>query len=67
MGKMIKLSKSDIGFLEIFSVIKTLRKSYLGMGDEVQKFENNFKKLISSKYCTGVGSGTDAIFLALKV
>ena len=26
----------------------------------------NFKKLIKSKYCIAVGSGTDAIYLSLK-
>jgi len=65
MGKMIKLSKSDIGFLEIFSVIKTLRKSYLGMGDEVQKFENKLKYFFGREVVC-VANGTAAIQLALE-
>ena len=34
--------------------------------DFSRKFENNFKKLINVKYCIGVGSGTDAIYMSLK-
>lgn len=36
------------------------------LGEEVNRFEVNFKKLIKSKYCIAVGSGTDAIYLSLK-
>ncbi len=55
-------------YKKIFKKItKVIKFNDFTLGFEVQKFENNFKKLISSKYCTGVGSGTDAIFLALKV
>ena len=32
---------------------------------EVNRF-SEFKKLIKSKYCIAVGSGTDAIYLSLK-
>ena len=36
------------------------------LGKELQIFENNFSKLMKSKYALGVNSGTDAIKLSLK-
>ncbi len=37
------------------------------LGKELTKFEENFAKLIGSKYAVGVNSGTDALKLSLKV
>jgi dTDP-4-amino-4,6-dideoxygalactose transaminase len=37
------------------------------LGKELNKFEENFAKLIGSKYAVGVNSGTDAIKLSLKL
>ena len=54
-------------YKKIFNKIsKVVKFNDFTLGYEVEKFENNFKNLISSKHCTGVGSGTDAIYLALK-
>ncbi len=36
------------------------------LGAEVDRFEDNIKKITDSKYAIGVGSGTDAITLSLK-
>lgn len=36
------------------------------LGKPLRKFENNFAKLIGTKYAVGVNSGTDAIKLSLK-
>ena len=36
------------------------------MGQEVDNFEKIFAKYCNRKYCIGVSSGTDAIFIALK-
>ncbi|EKD79470.1 MAG: hypothetical protein ACD_41C00061G0003, partial [uncultured bacterium] len=35
------------------------------LGPEVSAFENEFAKYCDLKYCTGVGNGTEALFLAL--
>ena len=35
-------------------------------GDFLEQFESNFAGYHDSKYCVGVGSGTDALFLVLK-
>ena len=37
------------------------------LGSEVDNFEKNLAKRTGSKFAIGVGNGTDALFLALKV
>ena len=52
---------------EIFSEWKKLIKSTdFTLGRFVKKFENNFTKLIGSKYCISTNNGTDALILCLK-
>ncbi len=52
---------------EILSAVKKVFKSgTLLFGQELIKFEKNFCKFNNSKYGIGVGSGTDALFIALK-
>ena len=36
------------------------------MGTELKEFENNFAKYNHSKFCLGVGNGTDALEIAIK-
>jgi len=36
------------------------------LGKDVDEFEKNVCKLTGAKFCIGVGSGTDALFLSLK-
>jgi len=36
------------------------------LGNEVKQFETEFAKYCNTRYCVGVGSGTGALFLALK-
>ena len=43
-----------------------LNKSNYVLGDEVEKFEEEFSSYCEVKYCIGVDSGTDALFLSLK-
>ena len=47
----------------ILKIIST--NSYIG-GEEVKKFENNFKKKIGAKYCVTCGNGTDALLASIK-
>ena len=49
------------------SVNKVFESGTLLFGQELKKFEKNFCKFNNSKYGLGVGSGTDALFIALKV
>jgi dTDP-4-amino-4,6-dideoxygalactose transaminase len=67
-----------INFLNIQKNDKTLKKKIVESfeqiisksdfinGDQVKKFESNFKNFIKSKYCITVGNGTDALIIALK-
>jgi len=48
------------------SVNKVFESGTLLFGQELIKFEKNFCKFNNSKYGIGVGSGTDALFIALK-
>lgn len=36
------------------------------LGEKVEKFEKEFAGFVGAKFCTGVASGTDALFLSLK-
>tara|TARA_B100001029_G_C15050527_1_gene450366 strand:- start:440 stop:1597 length:1158 start_codon:yes stop_codon:yes gene_type:complete len=61
------LSEQFRDYPAIFNKIKKVVKfNDFTLGFEVERFENNFKKLINAKYCIGVGSGTDAIYMSLK-
>lgn len=61
------LSQQFSDFSEIFKKIEKIVKfNDFTLGSEVEKFENNFLKLIGAKNCISVGSGTDAIYIALK-
>lgn len=48
------------------AVIKTLESGWYILGKQVEKFENNFKEFIGSKYCVGLNSGLDALILAFR-
>jgi dTDP-4-amino-4,6-dideoxygalactose transaminase len=65
MVKIIRLSKSVIGNEEKTAVLKVLEKEFLGMGEEVDKFEKKLSKIFKrSTVC--VSSGTSAIQLSLE-
>lgn len=62
---MIRLSKSCLGKNEINAVVKVLRKEHLGMGSEVQKFEEKLSKFFGRPVVCVV-NGTAALHLALQ-
>ncbi len=43
-----------------------LDSMYLYLGPNVQEFEKEFASYVGARYCIGVGSGTDALLIALK-
>jgi len=49
------------------TVQKVLKSGWFILGEEVKRFEEDFSKYIGTKYSVGVNSGSDALFLALKV
>ena len=54
-------------YKKIFREIETvIKKGDYTLGNEVNRFEKNIKKLMGSKFAIGVGNGTDALYLVLK-
>ena len=73
---------TNIPFLDLVSLHEEMKEEFLHVfsaaletagfigGPEVQKFEDEFARYCDTKYCIGVGSGTDAlrfIFLAAGI
>lgn len=63
--KNIRLSKSSIGEEEIAAVSDVLRREYLGMGEDVLRFENELKDFFK-RDVTLVNTGTAALHLACQ-
>lgn len=49
-----------------FAIQQVLDRSDFILGKDVELFEKEFADYCNSKYCIGVASGTDALFLILK-
>ena len=65
--KKIRLSKSSIGSLEKEAVLQVLDKEFLGMGEEVNIFENKIKDYLGTDLeVVCVSTGTSALHLALS-
>lgn len=62
---MIRLSKSCLGREEQQAVVRVLEKEFLGMGDEVQKFEHELTQFFG-RPAVCVVNGTAALHLALQ-
>ena len=61
----LSLKKADLD-KTIGNISRLIKdKNFIG-GDEVIKFQENFSKFNQSKYCLGVGNGTDALEIALE-
>jgi dTDP-4-amino-4,6-dideoxygalactose transaminase len=65
MDKIIRLSKSMIGEAEKKALIGVLDREYLGMGKEVQEFENVLQDFLGRPVVC-VNTGTAALQLALQ-
>tara|TARA_Y100000816_G_C26106430_1_gene588184 strand:+ start:2939 stop:4114 length:1176 start_codon:yes stop_codon:yes gene_type:complete len=61
--KLIPYGKQTIKKDDVRSVIKTLNSDYLTTGPITNKFENDFKKYVGSKFATSCSSGTAALHL----
>ena len=48
------------------SIDRTLKSENLFFGNELKKFEKEFNRLNKSKFGLAVGSGTEALYIALK-
>lgn len=65
MSKLIRLSKSCLSLAEKQAVMAVLDKGFLGMGTEVQRFENALEAFFG-RPAVCVNTGTAALHLALQ-
>ncbi len=63
--KNIRLFKPSFGNEEINAIKKIFKRSWIGYGPEVKKFENLWSKYIGIKYSVGVTSCSAALHIAL--
>ena len=63
---MIQFAKADIGWREIWEVIKVLRSGWLTTGKVTKKFEEEFADYVGAKYAVATSSCTIALELALR-
>jgi dTDP-4-amino-4,6-dideoxygalactose transaminase len=63
------LYTSNLKFLEEFKneFSDVLESGKFILGKNVSNFEKEFANYCNSKYCVGVGSGLDALYIALKI
>ncbi len=47
--------------------LEVLRSGWYIMGKELETFENNWAKFIGTKYCVGLASGLDALWLSFRI
>src|ERR1044071_7128028 len=47
------------------AIYRVVNNSSFVLGEEVNKFEEEFAAYVGTKYCVGVNSGTSALYLAL--
>ena len=68
MIKFLDLKSQYDGIkLEVDEAIKdVIQKSNFIGGSIVRQFEENFANYIGSKYCIGVGNGTDALEISIE-
>lgn len=48
------------------ATLDTLQSGWYILGNKLTKFENDFAEYIGTNYCIGVGSGLDALILAIR-
>ncbi len=65
VNKNIRLFQPSLGKDELNSIKKVFKKSWIGYGEEVQKFEKEWSKFFKVKYSVAVNSCTAALHLAL--
>lgn len=68
----IMANRLDRGFYKYQSefeakALEVLRSGWYVLGKEVQKFEEEFAQYTGAKYCVGLASGLDALWLAFRV
>ena len=47
--------------------LEVLRSGWYVLGNEVKQFEEEFAAYVGAKYCVGLASGLDALWLAFRI
>ena len=66
MKNFIPYGRQYINQKDIFEVVKSLKKDLITTGSYVLKFEQEFKKLVKSKYVLSCNSGTSGLYMAFR-
>ena len=61
----LQLVPADIGAVRV-AIDRVLQRGIFELGQEMEAFETEFAGATGSTHCVGVGSGTDALALALR-
>ncbi|MFH1832147.1 MAG: UDP-4-amino-4,6-dideoxy-N-acetyl-beta-L-altrosamine transaminase [bacterium] len=64
--KIYSYSKQSISWLDIWSVIKTLRSPYLTQGPKIKEFENALCKYTGAPYAVAVSNATVGLYMAVR-
>ncbi len=64
--KKIRLFKPDLTSQELKAVARVFKRSWIGQGPEVVKFENEFKRFVKSRNAIATNSGSAALHLAVS-
>ena len=72
MKNEIKANRLDRGFERYQTefeqkALQVLRSGWYVLGNEVANFEKEFAEYVGSKYCVGLASGLDALWIAFRV
>jgi perosamine synthetase len=63
----IRLFQPELGESELNAIKNCFDKSWVGLGQKVNEFENNWKQYLGCNECFGLNSATAALHLALNV
>lgn len=62
----LKRENEEIGQEMLQVIQRVLKSGWFILGEETEKFEEEFSKYIGAKFGIGVNSGSDALYLAVK-
>lgn len=69
---MIMPNRLDRGFFQYQQefeekALKVLRSGWYVLGEEVKEFEKEFADYVGARYCVGLASGLDALWMAFRI
>jgi len=65
LKKTIRLFKPSVGSNELVEIKKVFKKSWIGYGEKVREFENQWSKYFNTRYSVGTNSCTAALHVVL--